>query len=66
MIGACFLLPHHTPDVCSVLPLRAHVHSMSIDRANLGGNLETFSLEIRAKRVSNSHLRSPRNSALLE
>ena len=34
--------PHHSPYFCCVLPLRAHVYSMSIDRANLGGNIGTF------------------------
>ena len=36
-----YLSPHHTPYFCCMLPLRAHVYSMSIDRANLSGNIGT-------------------------
>ena len=42
LIRACHLSPHHTP----VLPLRAHLHCMSIDRANLDGNIGTFLIVI--------------------
>ena len=30
------------PNISAVQPLRAHVHSLSTDRANLGGNIGTF------------------------
>ena len=32
--------------ISAVLPLRAHVHSVSIDRANLGGNIGAFLIAI--------------------
>ena len=37
LIRACHLSPHHTP----VLPLRARLHCMSIDRDNLNGSIGT-------------------------
>ena len=47
VVADCFdrSVPFDTPPnthISAVLPLRAHVHSMSIDRANLGGNIGTF------------------------
>ena len=47
VVADCFdrSVPFVTPSnthISAVLPLRAHVHSMSIDRANLGGNIGTF------------------------
>ena len=42
LIRACLLSPHHTP----VLLLRAHLHCMSIDRANLDGNIAIFLIVI--------------------
>ena len=52
-VADCFDLsvPFVTPPypiylLCCWLPLRRHVHSMSIDHANLGGNIGTFLIEM--------------------